>query len=125
MLMPLNIPDVLAQFATNCPGLAGAVVATQDGLVLAATDSFNGDMHAGCAASLAVHAGSDLAIVQDTPVTEMMFWSPPGIWYLARLEHKHLLLACCQSSEYAGALRLAGQIAVQQINPMLTPLAQG
>ena len=125
MLMPLNIPDVLAQFAANCPELQGAVVATQDGLVLASTASFNGDVPAACAASLSVHVDSDLSFVQDTRFIETMFWTPPGIWYLARLEHKHLLLAYSQSSEHAGALRLAGQIAVQQINPMLMPLASG
>jgi predicted regulator of Ras-like GTPase activity (Roadblock/LC7/MglB family) len=125
MLMPLNIPDVLAQFATNCPELKGAVVATQDGLVLAATASFNGDIPAACAASLSVHVDGDLSYVHDTGFTESMFWTPPGIWYLARLEHKHLLLAYSQSAEHAGALRLAGQIAAQQINPMLIPLATG
>lgn len=123
MLMPLNIPDVLAQFAANCPELEGAVVATQDGLVLASTASFNGDVPAACAASLSVHVDGDLSFVQDTRFTETMFWTPPGIWYLARLEHKHLLLAYSHSSEHAGALRMAGQIAVQQINPMLTSLA--
>lgn len=122
MLMPLNIPDVLTQLAENCPEMKGAVVSTQDGLVLASTESFNGDVPAACAASLAVHVDGDLAFVQENRCTEMMFWTPPGVWYLARLEHKHLLLAYSQSAEHAGALRLAGQIAVQQINPMLTPL---
>lgn len=125
MLMPLNIPDVLAQFSVNCPELQGAVVATQDGLVLAATASFNGDVPAACAASLSVHVDHDLSFVQDTRFTETMFWTPPGIWYLARLDHNHLLLAYSQSSEHAGALRLAGQIAAQQINPMLTAPESG
>jgi len=123
MLMPLNIPDVLTQFVANCPDLQGAVVATQDGLVLASTPSFNGDVPAACAASLSVHVDGDLSHVQDASFTETMFWTPPGIWYLARLDHKHLLLAYCQTSEHAGMLRMAGQIAVQQINPMLMPMA--
>lgn len=125
MLMPLNIPDVLTEFASNCPELKGAVVATQDGLVLAATASFNGDTPAACAASLSVHIADDLSYVQDSRFVESMFWTPPGIWYLARLEHKHLLLAYSESSEHAGALRLAGQIAAQKINPMLSPTSPG
>jgi len=124
MLMPLTIPDVLAQFARNCPELRGAVVATHDGLVLASTERFSGDIPAACAASLSVHVDADLSFIQDTRFTETMFWTPPGIWYLARLEHNHLLLAYSQSADHAGALRLAGQIALQQLNPMLTPLAQ-
>lgn len=124
MLMPLNIPDVLAQFAANCPELRGAVVATQDGLVLAATPSFNGDTPAACAASLSVHIGDDLSHLIDHSFTESLVWTPPGVWYLARLGHKHLLLAYSESAIHAGAIRLAGQIAAQQINPMLLPLAQ-
>jgi hypothetical protein len=51
-----------------------------------------------------------------------VFWATPGIWYLAKLEHHHLLLAYCRCADHAGPLRLAGQMATQQINPMLTPL---
>lgn len=122
MLMPLNIPDVLAQFAANCPELQGAVVATRDGLVLASTDQFSGDTPAACAASLSLHVDEDLSFIQDTRFTETMFWTPPGVWYLARLAHDHLLLGYSRSADHAGALRLAGQIAAQQLNPMLTPL---
>lgn len=122
MLMPLTISDVLAQFAENCPELQGAVVATRDGLVLASTEHFSGDIPAACAASLSVHVEADLSFIQDTHCTETMFWTPPGIWYLASLAHNHLLLAYSRSADHAGALRLAGQIAAQQLNPMLAPL---
>ena len=58
---PVNIAEVLAQYGSNCPALDGAVVATHDGLVLGATESFMGDTPAAAAASLGVHLEQDLA----------------------------------------------------------------
>ena len=119
MLMPVTIAEVLAQFAANCPQLAGAVVSTHDGLVLASTDSFDGDTSAACAASLWVHLQADLAMLQTTGLSESLIWAPPGVWYLARLTNDHLLLAHSQATGHAGALRLAGQIATQQLSRMV------
>ena len=120
--MPVTIPEVLSQYSTNCPGLEGAVVATHDGLVLGATDSFMGDTPAAAAASLWVHLKQDLSLIQDTAVHESLLWASPGVWYLSKLEHNHLLLAYSLSTDHAGALRLAGQIAAQQLARMLTPM---
>ena len=119
MMLPVSISEVLDQLAENCPGLQGAVVATHDGLLLAATPSFSGDTPAACAASLSVHLETDLSLIQQTGLSEALVWAPPGIWYLARLAHNHLLLAYSSDPDQAGALRLSGQIAAQQIGPML------
>lgn len=119
MLMPMTVKEVLALFQQNCPGLEGAVVATHDGLVLGASDSFSGDTPAALAASLWVHLQQDLSLMESSTVNESLLWTDKGIWYLARLEHKHLLLAFTQSTDNAGALRLAGQIAAQQLARMV------
>ena len=119
--MPMTIPEVLEQYRLNCPGMEGAVVATHDGLVLGATNSFEGDTPAAAAASLSVHLQADLSLIQATTMNESLLWSSSGVWYLCQLEHHHLLLAHSLQGEHAGALRLAGQIAAQQLAPMLTP----
>ena len=119
MQTPMTIAEVLALFQRNCRGLEGAVVATYDGLVLGATESFSGDAPAAAAASLSVHLPQDLSIIQQSDVNESLFWTQAGVWYVCRLEHKHLLLAHCQAAEHAGALRLAGQIAAQQLARMV------
>jgi len=117
----LTLADVLEQLEQNCPELQGAVVATHDGLVLAASANFSGDVPAACAASLAVQLEQDLTLIQNTRFTESLIWSDPGIWYLAVLNYNHRLLAHSRSSDHAGALRLAGQIAAMQLNTILFP----
>lgn len=119
MRMPVSIAEVLLQYGENCPALEGAVVATHDGLVLGATDAFMGDTPAAAAASLCVHLEQDLSLVLATNLRESLIWVNSGVWYLCRLQHQHLLLARCQQESQAGALRLAGQIAAQQLAPML------
>ncbi|MPN12396.1 hypothetical protein SDC9_159714 [bioreactor metagenome] len=120
MQMPMTIADVLSQYQRNCSELAGAVVATQDGLVLGASDEFGGDTPAAAAASLWVHLQQDLSLVRPVSLSESLLWADPGVWYLCRLEQNHLLLAYSRFPEHAGALRLAGQIAAQQLARMVT-----
>ena len=117
---PAHIADVLAQYSRNCPALAGAVVATHDGLVLGATEAFMGDTPAAAAASLSVHLEQDLALLMPVQLHECLVWAAPGLWYLRRLPHGHVLMAQAQSDTAAGALRLAGQIAAQQLAPLLS-----
>lgn len=120
MLMPVTIPEVLVQYAQNCPELEGAVVASRDGLVLGATERFAGDAPAAAAASLWVHLEQDLALIQQSVVNESLLWTETGVWYLCRLQYDHLLLAHSRSAGSAGAMRLAGQIAAQQLARMLS-----
>lgn len=121
MKMPTTIAEVLALYHLNCRDLEGAVVATHDGLVLGATDSFSGDAPAAAAASLSVHLPQDLSIIQPSDIKESLLWTETGVWYLCRLEYNHLLLAHSLLADQAGALRLAGQIAAQQLSRMVTP----
>ena len=86
MLMPMTVKEVLALFQQNCSGLEGAVVATHDGLVLGATDSFSGDTPAALAASLWVHLQQDLSLIEASLVNESLLWTDKGIWYLAALD---------------------------------------
>lgn len=120
MQMPMTIVEVLEQYRTNCSALAGAVVATQDGLVLGATDSFAGDTPAAAATSLWVHLQQDLSMIRSTTVGEALLWAEPGVWYLCPLAHHHLLLAYSESPDHAGALRLAGHVAAQQLARMVS-----
>lgn len=124
MLIPVTIAEVLAQMEHHCHSLAGAVVSTRDGLVLAATSSFGGDTPAACAASLTVHLENDLSLIQPVSVSESLFWTSCGVWYLARLVHQHLLMAHCTAPDQAGSLRLAGQMAAQQLGRMLSPATE-
>lgn len=121
MQVPLTPHDVLVRMMNNCPELQGVVIATGDGLVLAAHGLLGGDAPAACAASLSGQIEENLLLIHHTRMNEVLFWCTPGLWYLTRAAHGHLLLAYAASAEHAGALRLAGQIATQQMAPMLAP----
>ncbi|QNP49318.1 hypothetical protein [Diaphorobacter aerolatus] len=97
MQTPIAISEVLDLYQCNCAGLYGAVVATQDGLVLGATTSFGGDTPAATAASLWLHLQEDLSMIQTVAVSEALLWVDHGVWYLGRLENRHLLLAYTKS----------------------------
>lgn len=112
---PSTFAEVLRQFHANCPALEGAVVASQDGALLAAWGQLPGAVTASAAARLGHALQQSLALVRPCNLTESLLWAPPVVWWWAQLNQQHQLLACCQSLEHAGALRLAGQIAVQQL----------
>ena len=121
MQILLTLHDVLAQMANDCPEVQGAVVATGDGLVLAAQGMLQGDTPAACAASLSGQVEDSLSLIQQTRLSEMLLWSPPGLWHISRLAHGHLLMTYAASGEHAGAVRLAGRIAGQRMALMLSP----
>ena len=113
--LPLTFADVLQQYHANCPSLEGAVLASSDGLLLNAW----GNLPTAATAAVALHLGKALnqclALLREHNVTESLMWAPPVIWYWAQLEQQQVLLACCNNLDQAGALRLGGQLAVQQI----------
>lgn len=122
VIPPLTIHDVFNELTQHCPELRGAAVATLDGLVLAATGSFEGDAPAACAAGLAAHMDSHLSFVTPTVFKDSLIWTDAGVWCLTRLPDGHLLLTCSAMMDNVGALRLAVQIAAQQLEPMLSSM---
>lgn len=114
---------VLGQLESICPALAGAVVATRDGLVLAAIGDYQGDTPAACAASLSVHLQDDLqplaAGSRDARREELLIFGDNMLWYLSHLAAGHLLLIGSRQTLHAGAVRLAGQTTTRQLNRWL------
>lgn len=121
---PGTLVEVLRQLHANCPALEGVVVATQDGTLLATWGALPGAVTASAAAGLGQVLQHSLTRIRPGHVTESLLWAPPVVWWWAQLSQQHQLLACCLSLEHAGALRLAGQIAVQQLLALELPPAQ-
>ncbi|MEK9802383.1 MAG: hypothetical protein VW475_03130 [Curvibacter sp.] len=117
--------DVLQQLPALCPAFAGAVVATCDGLVMAAVGDYGGDMPAACAASLGVHLQDDLQpLAADAPTAlpgEALIFGSDRLWYFSRLTAGHLLLLNSRQTVHAGAVRLAGQTTATRLNHWLHP----
>ena len=115
-MMQKNSQEILDALQESCPYFGGAVIATPDGLVLVATRRFGGDIPAACAAGIVVQMDDCLSALQAGPVDELMVWTPGGLWFLGRLVNGHVLLLSATDSHCAGAVRLAAQMAVQQLN---------
>jgi predicted regulator of Ras-like GTPase activity (Roadblock/LC7/MglB family) len=115
--------DVLQQLPSLCPEFAGAVVATGDGLVLAAVGEYQGDTPAACAASLFVHLKDDLQPLQGPGTvfspSELLVFGDDALWHLSRLTAGHLLLLCSRPTPHVGAVRLAGQTTAARLNRWL------
>ncbi len=117
--------DILGQLPSRCPDFAGAVVATRDGLVLAAIGDYQGDTPAACAASLSVHLQDDLAPLDpgdgDGALKELLVFGEGRLWYLSHLAAGHLLLLSSGQTGQPGAVRLAGQNTAARLNRWLDP----
>ena len=115
--------ELLEQLPALCQELAGAVLATRDGLVLASIGDFQGDTPAACAASLFVHLQEDLlpllAPGSDAAPREALVFGDDALWYLSHLAGGHLLLLRSRPTPHVGALRLAGQTTATRLNRWL------
>lgn len=122
-LPPSRIAEILQHYHANCPALEAVVVAAYDGTLLGHWGQLPAPLTARAAARLGVTLPPAMALVRPSPLTESLIWAPPAVWYWAQLEQRQVLLACCMSTEHAGALRLAGQLAVQQLLAAQLPSA--
>jgi predicted regulator of Ras-like GTPase activity (Roadblock/LC7/MglB family) len=107
MTQDSKVLETLQQIAIDCPQLQGAVLATPDGLLLAATGCMNTEVAAASAAYLGEHIQENLSLISTANVTELMVWSQNLVWYLIRLPGRYVLMVCATTDCHAGALRLA------------------
>lgn len=114
---------VLKGLPQACPEITGAVLASREGLVLAA----HGDLAGDTAAAVAAHASDQmdrcLALLACSGCSEMLFWSEGTVWYLRRLAGRWALMARARHGCRSGVLRLAVAHAGQSIDAMLAPMA--
>ncbi|OGB16194.1 MAG: hypothetical protein A2W72_04310 [Burkholderiales bacterium RIFCSPLOWO2_12_67_14] len=110
-----DIQDILDQI-TECPGNAGAVLATADGLLMASSGALHGDVAAATAASLVLAGKEALSALGKRPWVEQL------IWYQTQLHGTHVLLLVCDDHGHAGALRWTARRMVQQLEPSLLQL---
>jgi predicted regulator of Ras-like GTPase activity (Roadblock/LC7/MglB family) len=108
--------EVLLQLARDCEPVRGAVLATDDGLVLAATGCLCSETAAASAAHLAHNVDQNLSLLVSTICSELLVWSPTLVWYLARLSGGGVLMVCAGSDCHAGGLRLAASEAARRLS---------
>lgn len=114
--------DVLRQLENDCEQVRGVVLATDDGLVLAATGCLGTDAAAASAAHLAENVEQNLSLVISTHCAELLVWSTSSVWYLARLPGQCVLMACAGPDCHAGVLRLSASEGARRLAALMAVL---
>jgi predicted regulator of Ras-like GTPase activity (Roadblock/LC7/MglB family) len=112
----------LVRLQQECPQVTGAVLATADGLILAATGNLASDAAAASAVHLTEEVDRCLALLSDRRCDHLLVWGESAIWCLIRLSGRCALLARAGADCQAGALRLAVEGIAQELAPALAGL---
>lgn len=108
-----------ARLNEDCPQVQGAVLATREGLLLAASGCLQDEASAASAADLAERVDQNLSLMVSTQCSELLIWASPSVWYLTRLAVPCVLMVRATPACRTGALRLAGQNAARQLSQLL------
>lgn len=104
----------------DCPQVQGAVLATREGLLLAASGCLQDEASAASAADLAERVDQNLSLMVSTQCSELLIWASPSVWYLTRLTVVPcVLMVCAAPACRTGALRLAGKNVARQLSQLL------
>lgn len=103
----------------ECLGFFGAVISTMDGLILASSGKFHGDAPAACAAQLLEMGTDSLSVIAPAQTAELLIWTLDQVWYLNKVDDRHLLLAASTDLFSAGALRMMARQSAQQLAALL------
>ena len=90
----------------DCSDLRGVVLATPEGLVLAACGSLQGEVAAAMASGLAGLLDHHLQLLASPSITDAIFWTADAQWGLVRLDSQHVALAQAEPRISTGTLRL-------------------
>lgn len=115
----LCIRKTLEQCA-DCPGFYGAVLASPEGLVLAAAGQFDGDESAACASGLMVNTSVNLGQMAVGSPLEIMIWGDDGkIWNVSALTGGYIMLIASTEAAHLNRLRQIMHRATTVLNQAL------
>jgi hypothetical protein len=107
-----------------CDALAGAAVATNDGLVLGALGSLLPETASATAAFVLNELDAHLGVLRAARTQEIVVWTDAGPWYFARIGGLPFVIVLFARPEApAGMLRHAGSLAASRLTPALAALA--
>ena len=102
-----SICAALARLQDECPEILGSVLATSEGLILAASGKLASDAAAATAVHLAEEADRCLKLLSGDGCEVMLIWGESEVWCVSRLPARSALMARAGTDCRAGALRLA------------------
>lgn len=112
----------LARLQDECPQVLGAVLATSEGLILAACGELTSDAAAASAVHLAEQVDRCLGLLSGESGETMLIWGQSEVWCLMRVSARCVLMARAGADCRAGALKLAVHQGGQELAPSLAGL---
>lgn len=97
----------LGQLRLDCPDLLGALIATEEGLLLAASGDPEGETAAAMASHLADSLDHNLSLLAQSRCEEALLWTASGLWGVARLASRHVVMVHGLADCRMANLRLA------------------
>jgi predicted regulator of Ras-like GTPase activity (Roadblock/LC7/MglB family) len=120
-----TLEAALRQLRLDCPDLLGALVATEEGLLLASHGEPAGETAAAMASHLADSLDALLAMLaQAGNCTESLMWTERGLWGVARLATRHVVMVRASQECRVANLRLALGRLRRDLAVALTGLAE-
>lgn len=101
-----RIAVVLASLRQDCPGFRSAVLATEDGLVLACSNPVNEEMQAATATYITQVVEQHLGLLSGGDCAELTVRTNVATWQIARLKNGRVLMASADFDCLPGMLRL-------------------
>lgn len=114
-----QLAEHLQRLQLDCAAVQGAVLATREGLILAATGVLDGDTAAATAAHLADVVDAHLSLVADTRCDDLLVWSATAAWYVGRVGTDCVAMVNAQPDCNPGLLRLLARRFAHAVAPLL------
>jgi predicted regulator of Ras-like GTPase activity (Roadblock/LC7/MglB family) len=96
----------LRQLNLDCDDVLGALIATEEGLLLASTGNL-GETAAAMASHLADSLDANLRLLAQARCNEVLLWTERGLWGVARLQTRHVVMVHAPGQCRVANLRLA------------------
>lgn len=102
-----KLDAALRRLRIDCPDLLGALIATEEGLLLASTGEPSGETAAATASHLADSLDALVGLLAQASCTESLLWTEQGLWGAARLPTRHVVMVHAIGQCRTANLRLA------------------
>lgn len=110
---------ILQRLQDDCPQARGAVLATADGLVLAANGALNDEASAATAAHLAEVVEHHLSFIIATRCDDILVRAASAVWYLTRIADHCVVMVTATPDCSLGMLRLVAKRAGAEVEALL------
>lgn len=100
-----QFPDLLQESRLQCAEIRGAVIATNEGFILAANGQFDDESFAASSVYVMNVVERHLSSLNATHCHDLLIWSDTALWHLVRIGN-HVLMTTATPDCNAGILRL-------------------